>query len=56
MLSMETSSMEISDCTIFVTIEKLINLNNMINNGSHIMLKQKQMLSWIRQKKKGLVG
>ena len=48
----KTSSMEISDGTIFVTIEKLINLNNMITNGSHIMLRQKQMLCWIREKKR----
>ena len=48
----KVTTMDISKGIIKLNIQKLIDLNNIVTNGMHLMLRQKQMLSWVPEKKK----
>lgn len=45
----KVSTMQTTNGVINLSVKKLINLNNIVTNGLHIMLRQKQLLSWVPQ-------
>lgn len=46
----KTSSMEIIEGLLIISIDELIDLNNIITCGSNVMLRQKQMYTWVKKR------